>query len=330
MADTPTGTGLSELDGVAALAKLRQARSQNDKPKTEADTDAADTDTEVAATTAETEEETGAARADTGADADAEAEQSDDNETQDNSGEPEAEAVIIKLPNGEQVSAEEAAKGYLRQSDYTRKTQEVADMRRTIERERGEVLPKLAKLVSDMEAAAEKEPNWQELAQSLDPWEFQKRKAEYDAKTATRTAARAQLDAYQKAQLAQAQHLAREALSRGDFETSWKTPDGLKKGMEQIAAWAIDQGFPSEVLQSITDPSVIVTLEKARRYDESRKTKTEALKVVKDKPKPIKPGAKPTASTAHRETQQLKNRFAQTKTQDDGMALLRKLRESAA
>ena len=41
--------------------------------------------------------------------------------------------VKIELPDGTKIDAEEAAKGYLRQSDYTRKATEVAEQRKTLE-----------------------------------------------------------------------------------------------------------------------------------------------------------------------------------------------------
>lgn len=44
-------------------------------------------------------------------------------------------AETIELPDGTRIDRDEVVKGYLRQSDYTRKTSEVADMRKTLEAE---------------------------------------------------------------------------------------------------------------------------------------------------------------------------------------------------
>ena len=42
---------------------------------------------------------------------------------------PKPDPVTLTLPDGTQISADEAAKGYLRQADYTRKSQELAQQR---------------------------------------------------------------------------------------------------------------------------------------------------------------------------------------------------------
>lgn len=44
------------------------------------------------------------------------------------------EQSVVEI-NGEQVSLDELKQGYMRQSDYTRKTQEIAELRRTMARE---------------------------------------------------------------------------------------------------------------------------------------------------------------------------------------------------
>lgn len=63
-------------------------------------------------------------------------------EATDDAGEPEQEAESVEpaveeleLPDGTKVTKDEVLKGYLRQSDYTRKQQEVAEMRRAAEEE---------------------------------------------------------------------------------------------------------------------------------------------------------------------------------------------------
>lgn len=69
----------------------------------------------------------------------------EDPEGEDPEGEPEAEAddedddtseaETIELPDGTKVDREEVVKGYLRQSDYTRKATEVAEQRKSLEAE---------------------------------------------------------------------------------------------------------------------------------------------------------------------------------------------------
>lgn len=66
---------------------------------------------------------------DEGADEEAEADEAEEAEET-----PEI-AETIELPDGTKVSSEEVVKGYLRQADYTRKTSEVAQLRKTLDAE---------------------------------------------------------------------------------------------------------------------------------------------------------------------------------------------------
>lgn len=87
-----------------------------DTPDTEAtDDDGTETDDDPEATEAETEDEA--------AEGEEEGEES----------EPEPE--YFDLPDGTKVERDEVVKGYLRQSDYTRKSTEVAEMRKALEAE---------------------------------------------------------------------------------------------------------------------------------------------------------------------------------------------------
>ena len=77
------------------------------------------------------------------AEGDAAEDKADDGETQDDETDPEGEEVevfVVPVAGGgeEEVTLEELAAGYSRQSDYTRKTQQLADDRRAVEGELAE------------------------------------------------------------------------------------------------------------------------------------------------------------------------------------------------
>lgn len=316
MEDTNPETGSvqsMEINEAAdALAKFRQA-PQKDKPQTEAQAEAEP----------ETEEVEGAEQS----------AESDVAETQeDEPGESEPEAVIeISLPSGDKITAEEAARGYLRQSDYTRKTQSLAEERKAIERDKAEVIPRLHQLVQALSAHQEQQPDWQKLALELDPHEYNQKRAEWEHKSILRHAAAEELKTHQARKLQNAQREVFTDLSKGDFEPEWKDEKKLTDGLSKIHAFATEFGVPAEMLGQIDNPVFVKILELARRQVEGKKAANIIAKVVKPKPKPeLKAGAKKTTPQSERAIEQAKNRFNQTKTEEDAVAVLRAMRQRAS
>jgi hypothetical protein len=72
--------------------------------------------------------------------------------------------------DGEEITVEELKRGHLRQRDYTRKTQELAEIRKGFEAQQNEVLREraqyetmLGQLRQRIEADVEQEPDWDKL-----------------------------------------------------------------------------------------------------------------------------------------------------------------------
>jgi hypothetical protein len=63
--------------------------------------------------------------------------------------EEEPAARLIELPTGEQVPEEELVNGFMRQSDYTRKTQALADQRRQLEQQQAGVVDVIRAMTND-------------------------------------------------------------------------------------------------------------------------------------------------------------------------------------
>lgn len=70
-----------------------------------------------------------------------------------------------------------------------------------------------------------------------------------------------------------------------------KIPDWSNKMYDDIRAYAISSGLPEENVNQIVDPNVIMTLNKARMYDEGKKVATvkrkKASKTVKSRKAPV-------------------------------------------
>jgi hypothetical protein len=86
----------------------------------------------------------------------------------------------------------------------------------------------------------------------------------------------------------------------------------------KITRYAIAQGYTQEQLQTLTDPKVVIALDKARKYDELQQARTGLQAKAKDAPNVAKPGS-PRRLTGKAEVQA---RFAKKPTEEDAIRLL--------
>lgn len=311
MADTITpdsGNALSIDDGADALAALRQPEQ---KPE-ESGEQTTDTDEP------EVEEEGGEPEPQ-------EAESESEEQEEEESG-----VVQITLPNGSKINADEAAKGYLRQDDYTRKTQAHSQKEREFQAQAAEYVQRLQGVFQEVVSMLPKEPDWAARVDEVGSDQAMKEQIQWNARQKVLAQARDEIQQQSKTAMAQAQIKARETLLAGEFDASWKDPAKLTKAMEGVSDYLSNYGYGAEVLTSLADPNIAIIAEKARRYDEGQKLKPELKKVLKDKPKPMKPGGKAQETGKERDTKSAMNRFHQTKTQDDALSALAKLRMTAS
>lgn len=97
--------------------------------------------------------------------------------------------------------------------------------------------------------------------------------------------------------------------------------------LSELGQYIIDSGIPKEAIANATADELII-VNKARLWDLSQKKVAQSVKASKEKPvnPPQRSMAPTTARTAtispqKRQAQQLQNRFAQTKTKDDLVAI---------
>lgn len=303
-----TGNALSVHDGADALAALRQPQEQTKESGEQThDTD----EPEVTEEGVEPEPQ----------EADGESEESE---------EEESGVVQITLPTGSKITADEAAKGYLRQDDYTRKTQALSQKESQFQAQSAEYVQRLQGVFKEVVSLLPPEPDWAARVDEVGSDQAMKEQIQWNKHQNVLAKARAEIQQQNQMAMAHAQIKAREALLAGEFEPAWKDPKALSSAMEGVSNYLSSYGYPSEVLTQLADPNIAVIAEKARRYDELQKAKPEAKKMLKDKPKPMKPGAKMQETGRERDTKSAMNRFHQTKTQDDALSVLARLRQSAS
>lgn len=202
--------------------------------------------------------------------------------------------VLVRIgDDADPMPLSEIAKGTLRQADYTRKTQELASERKRLEAEATEREQALAEREAAINArlaeVEEPEPDWTKLADELDPWEFNKRRAEWETKRVkteeARRRAEADFEARKEAFLRKTAEIAREKIPE------WTSADAFKENAAGRRQAALDAGFTAEEYDAAMDFRYAVLLEKARRFDALQKGSPEVEKKVRKAPKVLKPGA---------------------------------------
>lgn len=304
MTDGTPSNALSVHDGVSALAELmKSAAPKMDTPQIPPAGEQA-ADAEADSTAVVTDEEPDAP----------------------SESEPETEEVVqLTLPNGERINAEEAVKGYLRQSDYTKKTQQLSQIERQRQDEHTQYIERLRVLADSM--PQEKEPDWLSLLDQIEPREVQKAQIMWKQRAETKAAAKAAIEYAERQQLEQAFQNTMEVIGSGEFEPKWRDPKARDVGLNQVVQYGQDLGLSRQDLNiALTTPAAIIALEKARRWDELQKAKPKAIKETVEKPKVFTPGAKPGGKNSVDPTKTAINRLRQTNSNEDAIAALKSLR----
>jgi hypothetical protein len=210
----------------------------------------------------------------------------------------------VKVDNEEiEVTLEELQQGYSRTKDYTKKTQALAETRKTVEAERARI--EEAKQMRDtyaqrlqvIEQMLNQNPdneNLSELRES-DP-------IGYAIKIAERSEKEKQLQAVQaeRQRIAQQQdsekqqalqgHLQQEAVKLREMIPEFRDEAKAEIARKDIRTYAKSVGFSDEELSQVYDSRAVKTLYNAMMYEKLMKGKSVATKKVQDAPRTIKAG----------------------------------------
>lgn len=227
-------------------------------------------------------------------------------------GEPEPQPVRsfkVKVDGEEvEVPEDELLKGYSRTSDYTKKTQRLAEERKAFEAEAAAVKSEREQYSKALSALQEhlqasKEPNWDQL-ESQDPIEFVKQKElwrDRRERVALIEAERRRIADQQAAEQQQAfnKYLEAEQSKLLDALPQWKK-DAKKAQAERemIANLALDAGYSEAEISQIYDHRAVLIMRKAALYDEMMSKAKSQSEKVRDAPKTAPPGNLQPASGA--------------------------------
>lgn len=216
-----------------------------------------------------------------------------------------------RLKIGEQeveVTEEELEKGYLRQADYTRKTQDVAEKRKAVEakeaaleaeREKYSVL--LTKLEAQTRLEMGEEPDWDELAER-DPAEFAIQYASWNRaqkrlETIEAEQQKLQRVAFERKQAELQERVQQENELLLGALPEWKNPEVRKKESEALREFGLKLGFDERALLSIVDHREILLLRNAMLYEQARSGNAKPVAGKPAQPQVAKPGSVPTKAT---------------------------------
>ncbi|HVI55483.1 MAG TPA: hypothetical protein VM621_10585 [Luteibacter sp.] len=217
-----------------------------------------------------------------------------------------AKKVKVSIQGEEhEITLEEAINGYQRQQDYTRKTQEAAELTRAAQAERAQVKQELESRVNSLNvlgAALYQEyvGDQAKLAGLLetDPHGYLRVKEQM----AQRQALLGQIEAHRQATQeyaineqakarAESLRLAEETLL--DRLPEWKDPGKRKAESTDIANALVDAGYTHDELKELIDPRALIVARKAALWDKAQAAKAKATEVTKPPAipaKPVKPG----------------------------------------
>ena len=257
--------------------------------------------------------------------------------------EEEGEVLYAVTVNGEEreVNLDELLSGYSRQSDYTRKTQELSSGRKEMESlkekydseinqiqaERSQYMENLQQIiessVGDLEAFTN--IDWQGLKDS-DPIEYVTKREEFRE-------SQEKIQKFQHEQQLVNQKQTRDAANaRNEFLASenkkliealpaWGNADKKSKLASEIKDYALEKGFSKEEIGNLIDHRSVLVLLKALKYDKVNKSDVKAKK-IKNKPRVIRAGKGQSKSdgSKSKRTAQMK-RLQGTGHLDDATAL---------
>ena len=243
--------------------------------------------------------------------------------------------------DGEEKTIEELRNGFLRQKDYTRKTQELAEHRKAVEakdqemdRERAEYAQLLPALAERIQQEAKQEPDWDTLYDA-DPVmaakaERQWRK-EQEGRVAQLQAVQAeqqrmqQIEAQKHVQMQQS-YLEQQRQILPDIIPEWRDGKVAATEATQIRDFLLGEGFSEQDVSGMSNATLVKLARKAMLYDRGE-TRANEVKAKPKKPraKILKSGSRASQPKRTSAAQEAQNRARKTGRVNDAAAAIKAL-----
>lgn len=236
------------------------------------------------------------------------------------------------------VPLDELLKGYSRTSDYTRKTQEVAEARKAVEAERQKIeeaarlRDTYAQRLQVIEQMLSQEEKGEDLAalKESDPIGYAVKVAEQTEREKQLAAVRAEQQRIaQQQQAEQSQrlqaHLQAEALKLQEAIPEMADPAKSQAIKTDIRNYAKQIGFSDEELAQVYDSRAVTALYKAMQFDKLTKGKADAVKKVAQAPRMMRPGTFTPEARESSEAKKLREQLRRSGKKNDAARIFERL-----
>lgn len=263
----------------------------------------------------------------------------DEDEDQDQSGDILSATVEV---DGEEITVEEVRNGYLRQRDYTRKTQALSEERNALtgqitelDRERAQYAEMLPRLAQQIQQSVEAEPDWDTLydtdpalaAKAERQWRKQLEQKQTQMQAVTQEQARMQQLHQQRLQQAKSQFVDQQREALPDLIPEWRDAKVAAQEAGEIRNFLLTSGFQEQDIEEMNS-AMVVKMARLAMLQSRGATRADKAKA---KPKPAKGsktlragsrGTQPKPTNSAREAQQ---RVKQTGRVNDAAAAIKAL-----
>jgi hypothetical protein len=186
------------------------------------------------------------------------------------------QTFTVKVDGQEvEVTQDELINGYSRQQDYTRKTQELSQQRKTIEQQQAELAQRdaiysqlLPKMEAQLKGELANEPDWNALYED-DPVGYVREKQLWDEKKEKLNAVTAEQQRLQQEAFAQQQQQIAQLVEYGNQKLleiipEWQNPEVATKEKLAISEYAVNTlGYTPEEIQQVYDYRALLGLRNA-------------------------------------------------------------------
>jgi hypothetical protein len=248
--------------------------------------------------------------------------------------EPQKASTRIKLSDGSEHTLEEIEKGFLRQQDYSRKTQELSSNRKMLE-EAAQRFVNQDKQVKEfaefarkvVESYAPKPPDPSKI--NSDPIGYLQEKEAFERASQTwRQLAESQQSISQRLEASEGsktqEQLQAETRALVERMPALATPEGWRNFKAEATDISGKHfGFAPEEIEGIKDHRYVYVLHKAMQMVKLEAKKMEAVRAAKNAPSPVRAAARPAPNRSTQQTQKvLTERARKTGSVEDIAALL--------
>jgi hypothetical protein len=239
--------------------------------------------------------------------------------------------VTVKIDGQtQQIPLKEALEGYQRQSDYSRRMNQLREEKVAFEQEseavrteRQQYATLIEALDSQLQQLMPQEPDWERLHRE-DPLNFPLVEKQWRDYQSRMVATKAEKERLSYLQQKEEQDRLKTIVDQGrqylvKQVPEWNDADKWNEARTRLKEYGQKVGYSEDELAQAYDPRAILVLEKARKYDMLMAKKPQPDK--KEGPKPLRSGTVASAPKQQTEVSRAKMRLSKTGSVDDAAKL---------